>query len=476
MFFRIFVSSSIHPLSTEITSRYDSSQFCENHLQRFIHVYANIQQIIETAQKALEKLSQTSDGQTVASQALCQMFGQYMRVLSSSLPSSALEELRRFKSDFKDRLGAFEAEHLRRAKEVTSLHQALDKTEQAFRKGQSDIKHMHAKVIDPTHNESSFPWSPVRANDKDRQFERIQKGVNDQARLASDAEFTFNQLVSMHMSAYSRGTSMVGELASLRRKANRCILKTCQAIPPSISVELENAVRESIPRIQKQLEHETCTLGDFGMQLASIEASLASLAGPDREDKIKEMKSADNSGVIEYRAVQSYLAKQQGELSFSRNERVEVARKEPSGWWFGRNSRGESGYFPAVLISQRPAGAALPVPKSPALSYRPQLSQTHASGTWRSVQSSDDRAAVINQSPPFTFSGVVEFGYVGDGVVVESGEIVEIERMESDRSVIIRTEQGQIGSVPLKILTLKKRSETNNQENLSGLINWSSFP
>lgn len=438
-------------------------------------MYGNIQLLLGTCERGVDKLLESADGQRDQSGILCRMFLEYIRALSSSLTSSVLRDLRATKTQAKESIASVDAELKRRTREVLNLQQGLEKGEQAFAKGQAEIKRMHAKVIEPEYSSPAFSWSPVRPDDKDKQFERIQKLVSEQSRIASDGEFAYSQLVSMHMSAYSRASTIVGDLGSLRRQMNRNIVRTVRHISPQILSEMKKISENSIPQFQKKLEEMTPEKSDFGMRLGSLDASLTSLVGIDRERRISEMKTANESEFIEYRAVQSYIAKQQGELSFSRSERIEVVRKESSGWWFGRNSQGQSGYFPSVLVSQRPAGAALPAQHSPALSYRPPLNQFTPSATWSSASSADDRCTLIKQAPPFSFVGIVQFPYIGESVAVEDREVVDIERMASNKEVIVRTSRGQIGTVPLKILTVKRRKQIQNQENLSGLINWSSF-
>jgi hypothetical protein len=141
--------------------------------------------------------------------------------------------------------------------------------------------------------------------------------------------------------------------------------------------------------------------------------------------------------------------------------------------------QGEFGVFPSVLVAQRPAGAALPLQQIPAETYRPNLAQNRLSGAWESIGAIDDRARMISSQPPFAFLGIVQFAHVGDTLSVDIGEVVQIEGIgEVDGLVKIRNDRGQSGSVPMKILSVKHREESNlstsnhRESDLSRLINW----
>ena len=52
------------------------------------------------------------------------------------------------------------------------------------------------------------------------------------------------------------------------------------------------------------------------------------------------------------KAIYSYVASDTDELTLAENEVVEVMEEDPSGWWKGKNSRGEIGLFPGSYVSK----------------------------------------------------------------------------------------------------------------------------
>jgi len=199
------------------------------------------------------------------------------------------------------------------------------------------------------------------------------------------------------------------------------------------------------------------------MLLAPIDVSLSRLTGgPDKESKIRNMEAAvSENPFIEYRATQTYIAKEEGEISLSRNERVQIFSTDASGWWRGRNERGDEGLFPCVVVAQRPAGAPLPPPHQ-AVSHRPHLALGSA-GTWNSTSSVDERVAMIRSSPPETFIGQVHFPFYSEKLFVEPNECVVIAGMgRDDKHVLVRNKRGQSGPLPLNILSVKNNDEKEN--------------
>jgi hypothetical protein len=175
------------------------------------------------------------------------------------------------------------------------------------------------------------------------------------------------------------------------------------------------------------------------------------------------------SRVLEYRAVQSYLAKEKGELSFNRNEKIEVIKKDSSGWWTGRNPKGQVGVFPSVFLAQRPAGAMLPLQQNAATSFKPGISSL---GTVMDENSEKNRAKLVENNPAFSFIGIVHFNFNGNGISVEAGEVVDVQQLDKTTdlpshhdhhlSVIVVNHRGIRGVVPLHILTLKYRDDQEN--------------
>jgi hypothetical protein len=199
------------------------------------------------------------------------------------------------------------------------------------------------------------------------------------------------------------------------------------------------------------------------MSLAPIDASLSRIAGgPGRESKIREMEAVMiQNPFVEYRATQTYIAKEEGEISFNRNEKICIISTDPSGWWTGKNEQGNQGLFPCVFVAQRPAGAPLPALQQSA-SHRPHLN-IGSCGSWNSTCSIDERVAMIRSSPPDTFIGQVHFPFYSEKLFVEPGEIVSIAAMgRDDRHVLVRNMRGQSGPLPLNLLSVKSNHEKEN--------------
>ena len=397
-----------------------------------------------------------------------------IRSIAASFSEPGIEEMKRMKTIVKERLAAYDTELKGRIKDVDVLRQSLDKSEQAFMKTQSELKRAHSKSVDPTQGSRhrAFSWSPIGVEDKDKLFERIQRLMNDQVKTASESEFDFAKLTAKHLSSFNRLGVVVNELGSVRRRVNRRIITEVKQIVPKLEKNINQLLSTSIPALIERLD-KTCVLSpDFAMKLPPLSASLTALVGADRHSRLSAMREAPP--VVEYRAVQSYLAKEHGELSFARNERIEILKKDPSGWWTGRNERGQTGVLPSVLVAQRPAGAAMPLQQAPAVSYRPHVDRQGSFGTWKTSASTDDRIELVKNSPPFAFLGIVQFEYHAAGISVEPGEIVEVEGVDGDKAVRVRTDKGQVGSVPLNIVSIKYKNDrpVDNRENDLNLSNW----
>lgn len=444
--------------------------------QSFVRTTTAIKSLLDNCERDITKLLEGADCLNPQSSLICRVFIEYMRAVSSSIIEVDLEDMRSMKRSFKEKLSCIDTEFKRRTKEMTSLNGALAKAEQAFERAEGDLKRAHAKAVDPLGLRTAFSRAPS-TQERDKQFERMQRLSADQARLASEADLGLNEIASVHSAAYSRAVIVLNEVSSMRRRLNRRVVHQSRQFISRMNTHLNAAISTTVPPLIEQLDQQSPAVGDFGIRLATIEESLRNLLGADREQRVKAMQSKPQ--LIEYRAVQSYMAKETGELSFSRNERIEVLKKDASGWWTGRNTLGETGVFPSVLVAQRPAGAALPLQQIPAETYRPNLAQNRVSGAWESIGSVDERARMISAQPPFAFVGIVQFAHVGDTLSVDTGEIVQIEGMgDGDGQVKIRNDRGQSGSVPIKILSVKHREESSatasgcHESDFSRLINW----
>lgn len=51
------------------------------------------------------------------------------------------------------------------------------------------------------------------------------------------------------------------------------------------------------------------------------------------------------------RAIYTYDAQETDELSFNENDKIELLREDPSGWWKGR-LRGREGVFPSNYVEK----------------------------------------------------------------------------------------------------------------------------
>lgn len=383
-----------------------------------------------------------------------------------AIPSKSLEDMRRMKSLVKERLASYDSDLTKRRKDVLTLKQSMDKAEQAFFRTQSDMHAAHAQSLDRAPRRS-FSWTPIRNESKDQLFERIQRLTSELARTSTESDLEFNQLSTKHLSAYNRFTVVMNELASMRRRINRRIAHEINSIVPKLDQGLQAIFAGVIPPMLTDLDRVCNSSGDFGMRLCSVDESLRSIVGEDRTARLQAMR--DMPEVFEYRAIQSYLAKEAGELSFNRNEVVKIIRKDASGWWYGANQLGDEGLFPSVLVAQRPAGASLPLQQVPAVSYRPNVTRGDLMGTWNSVNTVDSRIQVLKNEKMI---GIVQFAFHGDdGISVEPGEIVQvIAANEDSKSVkVIKKGTGQTGSVPLNILILKHTACNENEINAS---NW----
>lgn len=394
--------------------------------------------------------------------------------------------MRSMKRAFKEKVAGYDSEFQKKVKEMDSIKQALGKAEEAFHRTDSDMKKAHSKTTDPFSRKSAFSWTQS-SGDRDKQFERMQKLSSELEKVAFEAQSLFHELSSSHSTAYSRAGLIIAELSSMRRRLNRKMESEIKQTVSKITCGLNALPEAAINPLVDHLKRSCPSVGDFGsLRLASPEISFSLVAGPERETIIKAMRCRPD--FIEYRAVQSYMAKEAGELSFNRNELIQILNKDPSGWWLGRNMSGHTGVLPSVLLAERPAGAALPLQQVPVTTLRPNLYQNRPSGTWNSFEAGnlhDSRDRFIVSQPPYSLIAVVQFKYVGEVVAVEPGEVVKIcGPTDTEGFVQVKTETGQEGPVPIKILLIKHNDKSKaashsfqNNENSIGIpssysINW----
>ena len=443
---------------------------CSSHrdqLKAFIHTYSDTLNCLCHCENSLRKIDEKLSSEAVAPRLLVRSILELISGFVSAFSGPSLDEMKRMKTIVKEKIMSYDSDLRYRTREAELLKQSLDKSEGYHKKLLEELKRNHARSVDPVVNSNSFGWNPLKSDDKDKIFERIQRLSSDLNRVSSESELEFGELSNKHTSAYNRFSVIISELASIRRRMNRRMVSEMEALSSSLTKRLQIALEERIPSFAKSLALACISTGDFGMKLAPIEQSLSAYVGSDRQHRIHCMKGIPD--LIEYRAIQTYLAKEEGELSFNRNDRIAVIHKDSSGWWKGKNQKGEEGIFPCVLISQRPAGASLPLQQKSCVSYRPNLEQT-SMGTWRSTESQDNRSALINNYPG-RIIGIVQFSYSSDGIVVEPGEIVEVLSNEPDKKFRVRNKLGIEGFIPMNFVNLKRMNDTNDQENISNVTN-----
>ncbi|PVU86096.1 hypothetical protein BB560_006811 [Smittium megazygosporum] len=64
-------------------------------------------------------------------------------------------------------------------------------------------------------------------------------------------------------------------------------------------------------------------------------------------------------------ALYDYVPQNSGEMALENNTKYEITSKDPNGWWFGKNSRGESGWIPSNYLDPTPAPAQAALPARP---------------------------------------------------------------------------------------------------------------
>ena len=460
--------------------------------KKFIHVYSGVHEALQQCMKALEKLIHSEECTDVVPVSLCRYYADVISALQGSLRSDVVSEMREMKTAAKDKLSRIEQETKHQAKEISGMISELERFSSVFDKVQAESKSLHAKAVDSSQSPAPRSiWSPS-FNDKDKLFCRLQKIESDRDKITRDSEELYSTIVSRHTTSYSRVTHSLSELASMRRRLNRRVAAELNATMDRVNQGLLDVAPNKRGQLGVSVQENLPTEGDFGMMLPSIDESLAKLVGIDRETRIKAMRGkVSDVTYIEYRAIQTYIAKEQGELSFSRNERIHVTRTDASGWWAGRNESGQTGIFPCVLVVERPAGAPLPNVRAietgtmrselrhsnNLLSHRPHIlrdmnslgtSPTVESG-WKSTGSIDERVAMIRSRAPGNFCAIAHFPFYSESIYMEAGEWVKVESVCTDNKfVMARNSRGQCGRVPLNVLTVKEDREKNE----NSLITW----
>lgn len=479
---------------TEVLRHLKTTSDHRDEFKRFIHSYCGINDALQLCLRTLDKLLHSDDGTSVASRGLCQVYVDIVSAVTSSLKTDVICELREMNTAAKEKLSKMEQDINNQSKEVISTVAELEKCCSTFDKLQGESKSLHARALD--RRVSAAPrsiWSPS-TNDKDKVFGKLQRIESDRERIARDAEDLYGSILSKHTSSYSKLSHSLSELASMRRRMNRRLVSELRSTGERLNRTVVDVVQSSCNRMVDVVSINIPSEGDFKMNLPSVEQSMLKLVGIDTESRIKDMRGkVSEVSFIEYRAIQTYIAKEQGEISFTRNERIDVIRPDASGWWTGRNERGETGIFPCVLVVERPAGAPLPqIHQSVngsirsdaevrhsrnALSHRPHLlrerqningSPTIDSG-WKSTESMDERIPMIRSRAPGKFCAVAHFPFYSDSIYLEAGDWVKVDTVcNNNKFVIARNSRGQCGRVPLNMLTVKEDKE--NSEN--SIINW----
>lgn len=449
--------------------------------QAFTSVYEEIRNTVLCCEKRLLKTLESPDCLSEPASLLCRNTLEQVHAIASVFGDESLHEMHRMNAAAKEKLER--VDHTLKADfgKMKGLCVELNKLDTKFAKIQSDARIIHSKTLDYSERIPNAPLNPQseasvsichprswvsrfikKPATRDQLFTNLQVIRHERERVANESERIYSEFISHHTVAYNRLHQTVDELASMRRRMNRKILSELRQVSSKCRVREAAHTHHSM----EKLEHVCPTTGDFNMRLPDAVSSLNFLVGKDRENRVRMMACTSDSDIIEHRAIQTYLAREEGELSFTRNERIEIIKKEPSGWWYGRNSKGQEGVFPSVLVAPRPAGAPLPViHNAKNISYRPGIAQETFGGTWKSNGAPDDRMALIESNPEFCFVGVIHFPFFSKEICLDVNDIVQIARSDGTTNVIVQNVRKQQGSVPLNIMTVKEGSVEN--ENIS---------
>jgi len=428
-----------------------------DNFKAFIHTYSGIHEALQTCLKSIERIASTEGPVSEPSSGLCRVYADIIRSIASPLRSETTNDMKRMKTAAKEKLQSMESELRQSQKEFQSLVSSLSRMETAFEKTQSEAKNTHARTLDSVPSQS-WILSPLTNVDKDKLFTKLQRLKSDGDRIYAESQQCLSEISSRHVAIYTRANQSITELASMRRRLNRRIIAEVRLILPRMEPEIKRILSNQIPSILEGIEKQCPSEGgfDFGMSLSQIDTSLSNLTGGGVSDRRRITETAN---LLEFRATQTYIAKEEGEISFTRNERVVVIETDPSGWWKGRNHKGEEGVFPCVYVAQRPAGAPLP-PSIHASSHGPHLKRNGAS--WQSTQSVDERVAMIRSSPPETFIARIHFAFFSDEIFCQVGDQVVVSAIAGDeKHVFVRNQRGQTGTVPLNIMSLKELGQEN---------------
>jgi hypothetical protein len=453
--------------------------FIHKYFQTFIRAVEGIQEALQVCERSVAKLGSSGKDMGSGASTISEICVEFIRVIGLAVASVSTEEMRSMKSGFKNKVGLLDEEVKKQFKEISSLKQSMEKAEGTFERTDSEMKKAHSRTTDPFLKKSTFSWLSG-LNDRDKQFERMQELAAEQGKITAEYQSIIKQIVAQHTAVCSRANVASAELASMRRRLNRKVIHESNQFVSRIQAGFDSVSKSSVPTLLNQLTMNNPTLGDFGLKLPDSETSLRFVLGSEKEDKIRAIQAGPDR--IEYRAVQSYLAKEAGELSFSRNEVIQVIKKDSSGWWHGRNSSGETGVFPSVLLAERPAGAILPLHQTSPNTLRPNLNQSYSGGTWHSSANTlgNAREQLVMCQAPYSLVGVVQFRYIGESISVEPGEVVKIGGITDMTGFVqIRKENGREGPVPLKILGIKDENdhsklscESQNINDWSYSLNW----
>lgn len=444
----------------------------------FVSVYEQVRECMQQCERRLSKIIDSSDCQYELSAAMCRVVLDQVHCIASALKDESVSDMHRMKSAAKEKLARYSIQVKSNFQAITSLCTELDTLDAKFVKIQSEARKVHALTLDmsdhpPTSRLSTiWPFNQLSLSKplpRDKLFDKLQSIKTEREKISKESERVYSEFMSRHASAYNNLNQTVDELSSMRRRMNRKMMVELKTVTERCRMDSGHVFTTTLLPLVERIELTCPSTGDFNMRLPDLASSLNFLVGSDRPIRISSMTATTESDLIEYRAVQTYLAREEGELSVSRNERVEVLRKEASGWWLGRNSKGQEGVFPSVLVAPRPAGAPLPIQHNMSnISYRPPLRQDTMGGTWKPVTIHDERIALIQSSPEMTYIGIVHFPYFSEDICVDVNDIVQIIRANGDAHVYVENTRNQRGSVPLHVLTVK---EAANKENSTVLIN-----
>eukprot|EP01125_Pyxidicula_operculata_P012445 TRINITY_DN4082_c0_g1_i1.p1 TRINITY_DN4082_c0_g1~~TRINITY_DN4082_c0_g1_i1.p1 ORF type:complete len:461 (-),score=154.50 TRINITY_DN4082_c0_g1_i1:91-1473(-) len=145
---------------------------------------------------------------------------------------------------------------------------------------------------------------------------------------------------------------------------------TAASTPPSNSTtpvtspEKKPSKKDKTPKKKKEGKSKTSaepttngasTPPDNGESTSAKAAPSGEQNGPAGEEPNNEPAAGDNVAdeIIELITIYEYVATEDNELSFGEGEVIILLEKDESGWWRGRNSKGEEGVFPSNFVEPK---------------------------------------------------------------------------------------------------------------------------